>query len=105
MSGCDNLKTIRYGGNETMRRLMTISSYNYNLFEAEWIVDESFTIKPGDANGDLSVDMKDVLLLRQFIAGLNVSVLPEAVDVNGDQSVDMKDVLALRKLIAAGKAA
>ena len=54
----------------------------------------------GDANGDGSVDMKDVLLTRKFIAKMNVQIDEAAADVNRDGSVDMKDVLLMRKFIA-----
>ena len=57
---------------------------------------------PGDINGDGSVDMKDVLLLRRSIAGLVTLTAAETTcaDVNRDKSVDMKDVLLLRRVIA-----
>ncbi|MBR3290345.1 MAG: carbohydrate-binding domain-containing protein [Clostridia bacterium] len=55
---------------------------------------------PGDANDDGSVDMKDVLLIRKFIAGMVDSLNESAADYNADGSVDMKDVLLIRKFIA-----
>ena len=54
----------------------------------------------GDANGDGSVDMKDVLVMRKYIANLTDEIDLAAADVNGDGSVDMKDVLFVRKYIA-----
>ena len=55
----------------------------------------------GDVNGDSSVDMKDVLLLRKHIAKITATPFDEAAaDVNGDNSLDMKDVLLVRKYIA-----
>ena len=55
----------------------------------------------GDANGDGTVNMKDVLLLRKHLAGIAVSGLDEqASDVNDDGAVNMKDVLSLRKYLA-----
>ena len=53
----------------------------------------------GDANGDGAVNMKDVLALRKYLAGLDVS-LTEAADCNGDGAVNMKDVLSLRRFLA-----
>jgi len=54
----------------------------------------------GDANGDSDVNMKDVLILRKFLAGLTSSLNLKNADVNGDGDVNMKDVLYLRKLLA-----
>ena len=54
----------------------------------------------GDVNGDGAIDMKDVLLLRKFIANVGDPVDEIAADANGDGAIDMKDVLLLRKFIA-----
>ncbi len=54
----------------------------------------------GDANGDGAVDMKDVLLLRKFLAGLSDEMENANADVNEDGSIDMKDVLMIRKFLA-----
>jgi|GEM_PF-2362320 len=56
----------------------------------------------GDINKDDDVTMKDVLLLRRYIAGLSdlgVSSQRRA-DVNGDNDITTKDVLKLRRMIA-----
>ena len=72
---------------------------------AEWVERKGPDIPlfglPGDANGDESLDMKDVLAMRKSLAGLSVSpYYPELADINEDGSVDMKDVLFLRKQLA-----
>ena len=56
----------------------------------------------GDSNCDNSVDMKDVLLFRKVIAGIDkFTGFGEFLsDINGDGDVDMKDVLFLRRIIA-----
>ena len=54
----------------------------------------------GDANGDGAVNMKDVLLVRKYIAGIEVELDMTASDVNVDGAVNMKDVLQLRKFLA-----
>ena len=54
----------------------------------------------GDANGDSVVNMKDVLLIRKFIANLITDIDMESADANGDSVVNMKDVLMIRKYIA-----
>ncbi|MBR3290328.1 MAG: dockerin type I repeat-containing protein [Clostridia bacterium] len=57
-------------------------------------------IRYGDANGDGSADMKDVLIIRRYIAGEPIMIDLAAADINRDGSVDMKDVLKLRRCIA-----
>lgn len=53
----------------------------------------------GDANVDQNVNLKDVLVLRQYLAGLaQLTSVPHA-DVNGDGEVTMKDVLMLRRYL------
>lgn len=57
----------------------------------------------GDVYVDGVLDMKDVLALRQFIAGFDVTNLnenPEAFDCRADLSIDLKDVLVLRRILA-----
>ena len=58
----------------------------------------------GDVNADSAVNMKDVLALRRFLAGLD-SALSGNGDVNADGAVNMKDVLALRRMVASGTTA
>ncbi len=55
----------------------------------------------GDANNDGNTDMKDVLAMRKYIAGIFDSLEnPENANVNHDDYIDMKDVLFLRKFLA-----
>ena len=65
----------------------------------------------GDVNGDNAVNMKDVLVLRKYIAGLDVAFAEHSCEataagevicgnVNGDDAVNMKDVLLMRKYLA-----
>ena len=54
----------------------------------------------GDANGDDAVNMKDVLAMRKYLAGMTVSLDTSAADVNNDGAVNMKDVLLVRKFLA-----
>ncbi len=54
----------------------------------------------GDANDDGAVNMKDVLVARKYLAGLNPTINFVNADCNGDGAVNMKDVLLLRKFLA-----
>ncbi|MBQ8920933.1 MAG: dockerin type I repeat-containing protein [Oscillospiraceae bacterium] len=54
----------------------------------------------GDVNGDESIDLKDVIILRRYLAGWEVTINDTNADVNGDSSVDLKDVTILRRYLA-----
>ena len=54
----------------------------------------------GDANNDGAVNMKDVLLMRKYLADTDDAMNMENADCNGDGDVNMKDVLMLRKYLA-----
>ena len=54
----------------------------------------------GDANDDGAVNMKDVLVLRKYVAGLAVTLNFQNADVVTDTALNMKDVLTLRKFLA-----
>ena len=57
----------------------------------------------GDVNGDGAVNLKDVVLIRRYIAkGWDVTVEESVADINGDGIVNLKDVVALRRQIAGG---
>ncbi len=55
----------------------------------------------GDANADGEINLKDVLIIRKAIAGMNpTGYVAASADFNDDGEVNLKDVLALRKSIA-----
>ena len=57
----------------------------------------------GDVNSDGAIDLKDVVLIRRFIAGgWDVELDTETADVNNDGEVDLKDVVLIRRYIAGG---
>ena len=54
----------------------------------------------GDVNTDGEINLKDVLALRKYLAGIIFDIDEDASDCNQDGAIDMKDVLLLRKSIA-----
>lgn len=100
-------------------RLSKVTVY-YKGTQEQWnqiVIDESqgapkevvytkASISYGDATGDQIIDMKDVVLLRKYMAEFdydsNTSTVAVAAggDANGDGVFDMKDVVLLRKYIA-----
>ncbi len=56
----------------------------------------------GDANGDGSIDLKDVTMMRRALVGWDVEINEAASDVNQDGSFDLKDVVHLRRFLAGG---
>ena len=58
--------------------------------------------EPGDIDGDGSIGPLDLLLLRKYLVGLEISGRfdPGAADMNGDGGIDIRDLVRLRKLLA-----
>jgi hypothetical protein len=57
----------------------------------------------GDITGDGVVTLKDVVLIRRYIAGgWNIDIDMSNADVNGDGVVNLKDAVLLRRYIAGG---
>ena len=53
----------------------------------------------GDVNNDTYVDIRDLVRLKQYIAGAKVTVKEVNADINIDSKVNAKDLVALRKLL------
>ena len=56
--------------------------------------------RPGDANGDSTVDVGDLVRLRKYLAGAEKEIIAGNADVNADELVDILDLVRLRKYIA-----
>lgn len=54
---------------------------------------------PGDINGDGTIDLKDVTLVRRLVTGYSVTANKFAADVNGDGEITMKDVVLIRRYV------
>ena len=71
-----------------------------HVSEIAYLTDEDFVSGDVDLDGD--VTMKDVLIMRRYIAGLDelTDAQIAAGDFDGDQEITMKDVLRARRIIA-----
>ena len=58
---------------------------------------------PGDVNNDGKANIKDVMLIQQYIVGWKVDVNKTYADVNGDGNVNIRDVMLLQQSIAGWK--
>lgn len=57
-------------------------------------------VKPGDVNGDGTIDSLDGLLLMRYLNDWDVEIKsPKAMDVNGDGAVDSLDGLLLMRYL------
>ena len=67
---------------------------------------QDVTVDPANptfANGDGVLDLKDVVLLRRFLAGgWNVTVDTDNMDVDGDGAISLKDCTLLSRYLAGG---
>ena len=64
---------------------------------------EPLSYIPGDVNGDETIDIADVILIRRYITGgYGVEVPENAADVNKDGVVDIADVILIRRYITGG---
>lgn len=69
--------------------------------ESTWcgyVVERIFIV--GDINDDSVVDIKDAVLLSQYLAKWNVKISLLAADTNGDGSVDIRDAVLLVQYLA-----
>ena len=71
--------------------------------EAEPTETSAEPVLVGDANGDGVINLKDVLVLRKYLAEMPVEIDLVGADMTRDNTVNMKDVLALRLRIAYEK--
>ena len=62
-----------------------------------------FPRKAGDVNADGEVDIKDVTLLKQYLAKWNVKLNESNADVTGDGDVNVKDLTLLKQYLAKWK--
>lgn len=54
---------------------------------------------PGDVNRDGAINMKDLVLVQQYINHWDISIVERAADVNDDDDINMKDLVILQQYI------
>lgn len=57
-------------------------------------------LKTGDLNDDLNINLSDITLLSQYVAGWEVQCKETALDVNGDEAVNLVDLVHLARYVA-----
>ncbi len=58
------------------------------------------TILPGDFTGSGNVDLEDVNILAQHLAGWNVEIASISLDLDGDNDENLKDLVLLAQYVA-----
>lgn len=54
---------------------------------------------PGDINDDKTINMKDIVLLQQYLNSFDVNINSKAADVYFDSAINMKDIALLQKYL------
>ncbi len=83
------------GLTDDMSHTVEFTESNYSTY----LKSEAGTAVAGDANGDGSVDSKDIIALKKYLACVEVTIDIAAADVNGDGIVSVKDSLRLKKIL------
>lgn len=53
----------------------------------------------GDVNGDKAVDIKDLVCMKKYIAGVGNVVNIPAADINEDSQINSDDLILLRQIL------
>lgn len=102
------LKFKAKDGVESGEYIVKIAYESDNIFNSQFVevkfdVDNGkVTVEsylPGDINNDKKVNMKDIVLLQQYINGWKVNINEKASDVTGDGKINMKDLVLLQQYI------
>ena len=99
--GCTGLTDVYYTGSKDMWQEISIGEGNDSLTNAVMHYnDVSSSFLYGDVSRDGTVNKKDSLALKKYLADNSVSIDLEAADVNGDGVVNKKDSLRLKQYLA-----
>ena len=79
---------------DLLPNLQTLIDANsaYNEFAPDVVI--------GDVSGDNEIDLEDVNILAQVLAGWDLTVNEDALDVNADGTVNLKDLVLLAQFVA-----
>ncbi len=76
----------------------------YMVFETDhfgyYVIADMSVSKPGDTNSDGELDVKDVVLLAQFVAQWSVTIDKHAADCNADDAINIMDAVLLAQFLA-----
>ena len=79
------------------------STFDNNLVDQKFLIKNGTVqvnmIRPGDINGDGTVNVNDALLLLNYVCDLRKDEVKGNPDVNGDGAVNNKDVVILLRYI------
>ncbi len=98
----DIVKIEEFEASDDILTITCVECTNLEREDVDCSVDYG-TIKidiPGDANDDGYVSGKDLILLRQYMAEMDVTIHEANADVNADGYVSGKDVILLRQYLA-----
>ena len=101
LSGCSSLEAFCFEGSASEWAELA-GALAAAFPDAEFEYSDAPQFEPGDMDGDGEVTMKDVLVMRRYIAGLD-ELGDDAIligDIDGDGDITMKDVLKARRIIA-----
>lgn len=101
VSASDTVLCLYSDNSGDVVNVQTLTLYAYR--DTEPTATEAEPTLVGDANADGVINLKDVLVLRKYLADIPVEIDLVGADMTRDNTVNMKDVLALRLRIAYEK--
>ena len=100
----ENLEDNIYEGKITDVACSFVDGSSLNADDTSFTIPVS-RIKMGDANGDGSVNVTDVMLIVNHILGNTLPVFhEECANINGDSRIDVADVMLVVNMILSGEA-
>ena len=84
-----------YDSTDYANRITTSSTHEIKsdiTLYAKWLM-------PGDINNDNKVNMKDLVLLQQYLNNWEVTIDENTANVNGDEKINMKDLVLLQQYL------